>query len=314
MTTGLLPCLILHGELGVLRARYYDVDAEWRTFIVGCLVTGFFGFLLRMFHSLSMKARLYPALVTPLDLNRKLGDDPDYAHVLLSSEGRQTDNPRSRLCSIVPTTRCTVFYTWAQTSKPRARFPKKNTEEKPFGGRGDRWTGSRIAGAPGSYPNRSTCSRTQADELLQVKVVKITPPTPEVESRGPRGRCARTTTRILQTPEWDENSELCVEVVNIGQPVSVSPQRLQHNDDMEECADFKNRVRLVDTTLRDGYILNGHTVRRISLKAWNGGLRWLQDGKNRETDRMKAARTVGWTLYTSSASMPPLPTTIARTC
>ncbi|KAJ7713220.1 hypothetical protein B0H16DRAFT_1743549 [Mycena metata] len=38
---------------------------------------------------------------------------------------------RSRFYSIVIITCGTVFYTWAQTSKPRTRFPK-NDPEKPL--------------------------------------------------------------------------------------------------------------------------------------------------------------------------------------
>jgi GDP-fucose transporter C1 len=55
MTVTMVPCLILHGELGVLQARFVSVNADWTTFAIGCAVTGVFGFLLGIASSLSIK-------------------------------------------------------------------------------------------------------------------------------------------------------------------------------------------------------------------------------------------------------------------
>ncbi|KAJ7773432.1 hypothetical protein B0H16DRAFT_1512328 [Mycena metata] len=123
-TTALLPCLILHGELGILRARYYDVDAEWWTFIVGCLVTGFFGFLLGIWHSLSIKVT---SPITHMFSSAAKGVIQTVLGMWIFSDVLT----RSRFYSIVSITCGTIFYTWAQTSKPRARFPK-NDPEKPL--------------------------------------------------------------------------------------------------------------------------------------------------------------------------------------
>ncbi|KAJ7703796.1 hypothetical protein B0H16DRAFT_1638427 [Mycena metata] len=123
-TTALLPCLILHGELGILRARYYDVDAQWWTFIVGCLVTGFFGFLLGISHSLSIKVT---SPITHMFSSAAKG----VIQTILSMWIFSDVLTRSRFYSIVSITCGTIFYTWAQTSKPRARFPK-NDPEKPL--------------------------------------------------------------------------------------------------------------------------------------------------------------------------------------
>jgi GDP-fucose transporter C1 len=57
-TALLLACMILHGEIGVLRNRFQDLNVDWTPFLVGSAVTGFFGFLLGIANSLSVKVRI----------------------------------------------------------------------------------------------------------------------------------------------------------------------------------------------------------------------------------------------------------------
>ncbi|KAJ7025575.1 hypothetical protein C8F04DRAFT_133919 [Mycena alexandri] len=127
MSAGLFPCLILHGELGVLRTRYYDVDAEWRTFVVGSLVTGFFGFLLGISHSLSIKVT---SPITHMFSSAAKGVIQTILGMWIFSDILTS----SHLYSISVITGGTVYYTWVQTSKPRARFPKSDPEKEPLVG------------------------------------------------------------------------------------------------------------------------------------------------------------------------------------
>jgi GDP-fucose transporter C1 len=56
MAAALVPCIVFHGELGIIHQRLQNVDEDWTTFAVGSIVTGVFGFLLGISHSLSIKA------------------------------------------------------------------------------------------------------------------------------------------------------------------------------------------------------------------------------------------------------------------
>jgi GDP-fucose transporter C1 len=55
MALGLVPFILLNGELDALRARLLSPDQQWATFVVGSAVTGVFGFLLGIANILSIK-------------------------------------------------------------------------------------------------------------------------------------------------------------------------------------------------------------------------------------------------------------------
>jgi hypothetical protein len=83
MALGLVPFILLNGELDALRARLLSPDQQWATFVVGSAVTGVFGFLLGIANILSIKVssfsqELYPDLI----VRRLLGDEPHLTYVL----------------------------------------------------------------------------------------------------------------------------------------------------------------------------------------------------------------------------------------
>ncbi|KAJ6551673.1 hypothetical protein B0H19DRAFT_950813 [Mycena capillaripes] len=132
MATMLLPCLALHGELGVLRQRLMNIDEDWTTFIVGSLVTGVFGFLLGLSNSLSIKVT---SPITHMFSSAAKGVIQTLLGVWIFSD--IITLPRAY--SILTITGGTVYYTWVQMSKPRQPFPKSDVEkqavtEKPWGG------------------------------------------------------------------------------------------------------------------------------------------------------------------------------------
>ncbi|KAF8317109.1 hypothetical protein DL93DRAFT_2055818, partial [Clavulina sp. PMI_390] len=51
----LLPCIMLNGEFTIFMNKIYDASVERTTFLIGSLVTGFFGFLLGLAGLLSIK-------------------------------------------------------------------------------------------------------------------------------------------------------------------------------------------------------------------------------------------------------------------
>ncbi|KAJ7661234.1 hypothetical protein B0H17DRAFT_1337218 [Mycena rosella] len=126
-TMVLLPCLILHGELGMLRKRIYDVNEDWTTFILGSLVTGVFGFLLGMAGSLSIKVT---SPVTHMFSSAARGVVQTMLGISIFGDVMTT--PRAYSVTII--TCGTIFYSWVQSSKPKARFPKSDNDmEKQVG-------------------------------------------------------------------------------------------------------------------------------------------------------------------------------------
>ncbi|KAJ7170958.1 hypothetical protein C8R46DRAFT_179637 [Mycena filopes] len=130
MSVGLIPCLIAHGELGVIRARYNNVNTEWRTFVIGSLVTGVFGFLLGISHTLSIKVT---SPITHMFSSAAKGIIQTLLGMWIFSDVLTS----SRLYSITVITGGTAYYTWVQTSKPKERFPKTDPEKQPLVGEGE---------------------------------------------------------------------------------------------------------------------------------------------------------------------------------
>ncbi|KAJ7449293.1 hypothetical protein FB451DRAFT_755398 [Mycena latifolia] len=121
-TMVLMPCLIMHGELGILRKRIYDVNEDWTTFVVGSLVTGIFGFLLGMAGSLSIKVT---SPVTHMFSSAARGVVQTLLGIAIFGDVMTT----ARAYSLTIITCGTVFYSWVQASKPaRPRFPKSDTD------------------------------------------------------------------------------------------------------------------------------------------------------------------------------------------
>ncbi|KAJ7471225.1 hypothetical protein B0H11DRAFT_2196341 [Mycena galericulata] len=126
MSTILLPCLVLHGELDVIHQRFHAIDQDWTTFIVGSVVTGVFGFLLGLANSLSIKVT---SPVTHMFSSAARGVIQTVLGVAIFGDIITIH----RGYSITIITGGTVYYTWAQAnSKPRARFPQVDAEKQAY--------------------------------------------------------------------------------------------------------------------------------------------------------------------------------------
>ncbi|KAJ7720291.1 hypothetical protein DFH07DRAFT_898611 [Mycena maculata] len=124
MTVVLLPCALLHGELGILQRRFQAVDQDWTTFVVGTLVTGLFGFLLGLANSLSIKVT---SPVTHMFSSAAKGVIQTVLGIAIFGD---IITPL-RGYSITIITGGTIYYTWAQTqTKPQVRFPKADVEKQ----------------------------------------------------------------------------------------------------------------------------------------------------------------------------------------
>ncbi|KAJ7176461.1 hypothetical protein C8R46DRAFT_1188336 [Mycena filopes] len=55
MALCLVPCVLLNGELAVMRGRMANPNEDWTTFVVGSAITGLFGFLLGIANVLSIQ-------------------------------------------------------------------------------------------------------------------------------------------------------------------------------------------------------------------------------------------------------------------
>ncbi|KAJ7198845.1 hypothetical protein GGX14DRAFT_699985, partial [Mycena pura] len=123
MSIMLVPCIILHGELGALHSRYHDANMDWTTFIVGSLVTGVFGFLLGISHSLSIKVT---SPVTHMFSSAAKGVIQTLLGMWIFSDVLT----QSRLYSIAIITGGTVYYTWEQTKPKREALPESDAEKQ----------------------------------------------------------------------------------------------------------------------------------------------------------------------------------------
>ncbi|KAJ7148682.1 hypothetical protein C8R43DRAFT_514435 [Mycena crocata] len=122
--TMMLPCVVLHGELGILRQRILSVDQDWSTFIVGTVITGVFGFLLGIANSLSIKVT---SPITHMFSSAARGVIQTLLGIAIFKD--VITIPRAYSITII--TSGTIYYTWAQSnSKPRARFPKSDVEKQ----------------------------------------------------------------------------------------------------------------------------------------------------------------------------------------
>ncbi|KAJ7083627.1 hypothetical protein B0H15DRAFT_951865 [Mycena belliarum] len=123
----LMPCMVIHGELGIMRKRIYDVNEDWTTFIVGSLVTGIFGFLLGMAGSLSIKVT---SPVTHMFSSAARGVIQTMLGIAIFGDVLTS----ARAYSVTIITCGTIFYSYVQASKPRLRFPKSedDVEKQPM--------------------------------------------------------------------------------------------------------------------------------------------------------------------------------------
>ncbi|KAJ7856727.1 hypothetical protein B0H14DRAFT_3085313 [Mycena olivaceomarginata] len=117
-TALLLACMILHGEVGVLRNRFQDLNMDWTPFLVGSAVTGFFGFLLGIANSLSVKVT---SPVTHMFSSAAKGVIQTILGVCIFSDVITL----SRFYSIAIIIGGTVYYTYIQTSKPKKTLPEE---------------------------------------------------------------------------------------------------------------------------------------------------------------------------------------------
>ncbi|KAF7368913.1 TPT domain-containing protein [Mycena venus] len=122
-TTMLFACTILHGELGVLHNRYHNPNMNWTPFLVGSAVTGFFGFLLGIANSLSVKVT---SPVTHMFSSAAKGVIQTLLGVWVFSD---VITP-PRFYSISTIIGGTVYYTYIQTSKPKKPFPRNDLEKQ----------------------------------------------------------------------------------------------------------------------------------------------------------------------------------------
>ncbi|KAF7308748.1 TPT domain-containing protein [Mycena kentingensis (nom. inval.)] len=112
-TITLIPCIVLHGELAVLKGMLMNPETVWRPFIVGVLVTGVFGFLLNISHSLSIKVT---SPITHMFSSAAKG----VIQTLLGMWIFGDILTQTRAYSILTITAGTVYYTYVQ-SQPKPR-------------------------------------------------------------------------------------------------------------------------------------------------------------------------------------------------
>ncbi|KAF7377737.1 TPT domain-containing protein [Mycena sanguinolenta] len=141
--TMLFMCTIFHGEVGVLYTRYHDPRMIWTPFLVGSAVTGFFGFLLGIANSLSVKASILKIFTVKNLMCVFPGNEPRNAHVLLAKGVIQTllgvwifsdVITLLRFYSISTIIGGTIYYTYIQNFKPKIKhpFPKSDLEKQAF--------------------------------------------------------------------------------------------------------------------------------------------------------------------------------------
>ncbi|KAF7295093.1 TPT domain-containing protein [Mycena indigotica] len=124
MTTLLVPCIILHGELSVIHKKF-DTESTtyWTPFIIGSLVTGVFGFLLGISHSLSIKVT---SPITHMFSSAAKGVIQTLLGIWIFGDIMTL----SRVFSITIITSGTVYFTFLQTrAKPKHRLPKANVKQ-----------------------------------------------------------------------------------------------------------------------------------------------------------------------------------------
>ncbi|KAJ7061982.1 hypothetical protein C8F01DRAFT_1136025 [Mycena amicta] len=118
MATVLIPCLVLNGELAIIHHKFHDPKTDWMPFLVGGLVTGVFGFLLGISHSLSIKVT---SPVTHMFSSAAKG----VIQTLLGMGIFGDTMSFTRVYSIGTITAGTVYYTYLQTRpKPKPQLPK----------------------------------------------------------------------------------------------------------------------------------------------------------------------------------------------
>ncbi|KAK7052428.1 TPT domain-containing protein [Favolaschia claudopus] len=122
-SVSMLVCTVLHGELGVLHTRLNDPSMNWTPFIVGSIVTGFFGFLLGIANSLSVKVT---SAVTHMFSSAAKGVFQTLLGVWIFSDIITL----SRFYSLSTIIGGTVYYTYVQTNKPKQPFPKSDVEKQ----------------------------------------------------------------------------------------------------------------------------------------------------------------------------------------
>ncbi|KAF7293032.1 TPT domain-containing protein [Mycena indigotica] len=115
MATMTLPLIICNGEIAVFQQRIANPEQEWTTFVVGCGVTGIFGFLLSLANILSIKvtnptSHMFSAAAKTV-IQTLIG-------VLFFGDLLDV----SRATGILLITAGTIFYTWAQI-RPHPQQP-----------------------------------------------------------------------------------------------------------------------------------------------------------------------------------------------
>ncbi|KAJ6467008.1 hypothetical protein C8R45DRAFT_483034 [Mycena sanguinolenta] len=125
--TMLFFCTILHGEIGILYMRYHDPRMDWSPFLIGSAVTGFFGFLLGIANSLSVKVT---SPVTHMFSSAAKGVIQTLLGVWIFLDVITL----LRFYSISTIIGGTVYYTYIQSSKSKIKrpFPKSDPEKQAF--------------------------------------------------------------------------------------------------------------------------------------------------------------------------------------